>query len=187
MSKKALAEAYLDLSTEKKLDQITVNDICQEAGLSRRTFYNHFEDKNALTGWIYYQQLGYVFKQNIADQSIESTFVSVFEKIFEYKEFYATAFQDDSVPTLKDYMIPYTEDIYREVIDTSEMTEEERETMIFCVKFYCRGAVGAMEGWVKKDSVVPVETFSKNMLNVLPLDMKNAIERSQNSSTNNLN
>lgn len=36
---------------DKPLDLITVNEICENAGISRQTFYNHFESKYMLRSW----------------------------------------------------------------------------------------------------------------------------------------
>lgn len=33
------------------LDSVKVTDICEKAGISRRTFYNHFEDKHSIVSW----------------------------------------------------------------------------------------------------------------------------------------
>lgn len=38
-------------SINKPLDDITVNEICSNAGISRQTFYNHFESKYMLRSW----------------------------------------------------------------------------------------------------------------------------------------
>jgi AcrR family transcriptional regulator len=41
---KVIVNAFLKLLQEKKLDKITVKDICQKADVSRVTFYTYFED-----------------------------------------------------------------------------------------------------------------------------------------------
>lgn len=38
-------------SVDKPLELITVNEICKKAGISRQTFYNHFESKYMLRSW----------------------------------------------------------------------------------------------------------------------------------------
>ena len=38
-------------SVDKPLETISVNDICNKAGISRQTFYNHFESKYMLRSW----------------------------------------------------------------------------------------------------------------------------------------
>lgn len=53
----ALARAIVDLSEHRPVNKITVVDIAARAGLSVRTFYNHFADKYQLIGWIFSSQL----------------------------------------------------------------------------------------------------------------------------------
>lgn len=47
-TRRALADAMLALLKKNDFDRITVNDICGEAGVSRTTFYQYFEDKYRL-------------------------------------------------------------------------------------------------------------------------------------------
>ncbi len=43
--------AFLKLINEKQLDDITIQEICDEAQIHRTTFYNHFYDVFDLVGW----------------------------------------------------------------------------------------------------------------------------------------
>ena len=47
-SRAALRQALVELMEEQGLESITVNDLCNRAGLTRGTFYNHYQDKDAL-------------------------------------------------------------------------------------------------------------------------------------------
>jgi AcrR family transcriptional regulator len=47
-SRAALRRALVELVEERGLDDVTVNDLCTRAGLTRGTFYNHYQDKDAL-------------------------------------------------------------------------------------------------------------------------------------------
>ncbi len=52
-TKKALTEAFMKLMTEKAFEDITVNELCDEAGVRRATFYKHYTDKfDFLTAYI---------------------------------------------------------------------------------------------------------------------------------------
>ncbi len=44
-TKKALSEAFIRLLNNKTFDDITVNELCDEAGIRRATFYKHYSDK----------------------------------------------------------------------------------------------------------------------------------------------
>ena len=44
-TKKALSEAFMRLMAEKSFEDITVNELCDKAGIRRATFYKHYTDK----------------------------------------------------------------------------------------------------------------------------------------------
>jgi AcrR family transcriptional regulator len=44
-TKKALAEAFVNLLKAKPLDDITINELCETADVRRATFYKHYNDK----------------------------------------------------------------------------------------------------------------------------------------------
>lgn len=44
-TKTALISSFKTLLTEKKFENVTVNEICEHAKIRRATFYKHFEDK----------------------------------------------------------------------------------------------------------------------------------------------
>lgn len=52
-TKETLSESMKELMREKPFDRISVNDICENAALSRRNFYRHFTDKFDLLQWTY--------------------------------------------------------------------------------------------------------------------------------------
>ena len=56
--KKTFADAYLELAEEKTLRKISVSDIAGRCGLSRVTFYNHFNEKLDLLLWTYVSVFG---------------------------------------------------------------------------------------------------------------------------------
>ena len=50
--KMCILEATNTLMRQKPFDKLTVREICQEAHVSRQTFYNHFRDKTDLAVWL---------------------------------------------------------------------------------------------------------------------------------------
>ena len=44
-TKKALTDAFIKLLSEKSFEEITVNELCDAAGVRRATFYKHYNDK----------------------------------------------------------------------------------------------------------------------------------------------
>jgi AcrR family transcriptional regulator len=48
-----IADAFLSLTRRRPYQEITVTDIIEAAGCSRRTYYYHFKDKQDLVIWIF--------------------------------------------------------------------------------------------------------------------------------------
>lgn len=48
-TQKAIEEAFLELRKEKDLDKIKVNELCSIAMINKTTFYNYYDDINALS------------------------------------------------------------------------------------------------------------------------------------------
>ncbi len=51
-TKKALTEVFRELLEEKKFEEITVNELCNRAGIRRATFYKHFDDKYVFLAFV---------------------------------------------------------------------------------------------------------------------------------------
>lgn len=52
-----LAESLEELIKSKPFEKITVQEIAENCGVGRRTFYNNFIDKHDLAAWMYIRQL----------------------------------------------------------------------------------------------------------------------------------
>ncbi len=51
-TKRALEASFKKLLLEKPLNKITINDITEDCGVNRMTFYYHFKDIYDLVDWI---------------------------------------------------------------------------------------------------------------------------------------
>lgn len=49
--KPMIAEAFIRLSKQKNIDKITVKDLVEACGISRQTFYYHFQDILEVIEW----------------------------------------------------------------------------------------------------------------------------------------
>ena len=64
ITKKAIAASLKNLLKEKKLNKITVQDIADDCGINRQTFYYHFQDVYDLVEWICIQDTEKVLQEN---------------------------------------------------------------------------------------------------------------------------
>lgn len=70
-----LFSSLKQLGSDVTFDKVTVKQICETAGVSKRTFYNHFRDKYDLAAWGYARGLEASIRQagpRFADQQLAS-------------------------------------------------------------------------------------------------------------------
>ena len=56
ITKRALAVALKSLLAERPFAKVSVRDICEACGMSRKSFYYHFQDKYELLNWIFFTE-----------------------------------------------------------------------------------------------------------------------------------
>ena len=70
--KAKVAEAFLELSQRKSVDKITVKDLVEACGISRQTFYYHFQDILDVIEWSAQQFFQEVLKRSLEASSPEA-------------------------------------------------------------------------------------------------------------------
>lgn len=56
--KQYIAQTFLSLCHTKPMGKVTIQEIADHCGISRRTFYNHFPDKQAIVEYLYLSHFG---------------------------------------------------------------------------------------------------------------------------------
>ena len=78
-----LEHCLLDLMGERPLSQITINDICQNAGISRKSFYRYFDNKedclHALLDHVIMDGSAYYMSETSEDMTGSAFCVRIFE------------------------------------------------------------------------------------------------------------
>ena len=75
--KNIIAHTLLDLMQQKSLDKITVKSLIDTCGISRQTFYYHFQDIMDVLSWIMKQAATNALEQSLKAQSPEEA-LSIF-------------------------------------------------------------------------------------------------------------
>ena len=72
--KPLIADAFLKLSKEKNIDKITVKDIVDECGISRQSFYYHFQDILEVIEWSAEQAFQKLLERSMETDDAEAVF-----------------------------------------------------------------------------------------------------------------
>ncbi len=72
--KPLIADAFIKLSKEKNIDKITVKDIVDECGISRQSFYYHFQDILEVIEWSAEQAFQKLLERSMETDDVEAVF-----------------------------------------------------------------------------------------------------------------
>lgn len=129
-TKLLIAKALVELCDEQPLRKVSISDIVERTGKNRKTFYYHFEDKNALVTWKFRYDLGlelqsrfpenilvyetsgnlaefpYYITQKSGVRSLDhSAFFDAFAMVLESdRSFYTQAFAETGPAALSNYL-----------------------------------------------------------------------------------
>jgi len=157
-----LAEALENICKRKSLENITVSQIAQEAGVTRQVFYHHFDDKFELASWIHYMHLYQSVKAALEEDSGQMwrlTFKNWLRKLIENKEFYMNAFQSVSQKEFQRNIREFFYGAYQWQMMKS-LKRELKEEEVFCLRTYIYGGMETVYEWISGGMIMPVDRMS---------------------------
>ncbi|MBN2795282.1 MAG: TetR family transcriptional regulator C-terminal domain-containing protein [Clostridia bacterium] len=149
-TKKALENALKALLLKKPLDKITINDLTQECGVNRMTFYYHFKDIFDLVEWSCIEDAAKALDGKKTYDTWQQGFLQIFDAVLENKPFIMNVYHSVSREQVERYLYEVT---YKLLIDVVEekakgmqvKTEEKK----FIADFFKFAFVGLMLDWIK--------------------------------------
>ncbi len=79
-TKEALVAAFRELIEEEEFDRITVTDLVEKCGISRQTFYYHFDDVSQMLRWAFETETKIICEQQNPDnwEETETKYIEFF-------------------------------------------------------------------------------------------------------------
>lgn len=166
-TQRALSIAMLSLLEKNSFQKITVNDICQEALVSRSTFYAHFVDKYMLLQFCM-QELGARMRVSTAGLPHEERIRASLQAIADHSGIFHNIFLADPnkelVDMLRGHFTGLLSDMLRET-DTEGRLQGNRADL---VATYCAGGMSAMVSWwIEGDFKVAIDEVAECQLTLL--------------------
>lgn len=113
-TKLRFAQALRELMNEKPLEKISVIEVAQHAGISRKAFYNHFTDKYDLLNWYCYSQFVVIHNEMLAGGW--GAFKSFLEFFATDRQFFIEALRDMGQNSFGQY---FSDLLYEVVYDST--------------------------------------------------------------------
>ncbi|MDO4443763.1 MAG: TetR/AcrR family transcriptional regulator [Slackia sp.] len=155
-------------AVNQSLDRITISEICENAGISRQTFYRHFKSKYDIPSWhtIFCRQ----FYLNEIGRSInwETGYYHHLRLITEERDFYRKSIQytinepfgQTVVPESRKNIILETLIHYRKIpID---------HNMRFIVETFSKLECEVLNDWMRSDRETNLAQWTDDLLSIVP-------------------
>jgi len=169
------ANALRMLAQTKTFEQITVRSIVREAGLSSRTFYNHFKSKYDLVFW-HYASLDYAYLEDYANVSFPEQILRGLQRINADRALFQGAFSDWVGPeslckTFVRHGATFILDYMRQCHGAEAATEEAGNL----VRFYIEGVVCELATWCSTPNGASPEAFRDFLIEAMPAKLRNLL------------
>ena len=151
ITKKALEASLKKLMLKKPLDKITIRDITDDCGISRMTFYYHFQDIYDLVEWCCIEDATAALQGKKTCDTWNEGLVQIFEAVLENKAFILNAYRCISREQMENFLFRMTYGLIRGVVDEkSAGTALPEEDKAFIAEFYKYSFVGVMLDWIRR-------------------------------------
>ncbi len=163
----AIFRAFSTLLTDKRYENITVQEIIDEADVGRSTFYSHFETKDMLLKVMCSDIFDHIFEGNICgyssqDRALEAELSHVLWHLNEHRCDIRGLFISDSSEVFTRYLSEYLEQLFSMYLDDLNI-DTPRD---FLLNHLVGSFIGTIKWWIRKDMELPPETVAKYFIEV---------------------
>lgn len=181
-TKDLLAESFLELAENKRIDKITITEITDNCGMSQPTFYNHFKDKYDLIVWIHTSRVSEVMGR-IDDKSYlwKDTLLDGARYYAENCEFIKNALKHTSgQDSFIEYVRKRNTEFLKAEVQKKLMTEHIPDEIMGMIEVYVYGTVQYMLKWLTSDMNLTPEQVAEIWEKSLPEPLKQYLYPDEN-------
>jgi probable dihydroxyacetone kinase regulator len=151
-TKRALEASLKNLLLQKPLDKITINDITEDCGISRMTFYYHFRDIYDLIEWSCVEDATKALEGKKTYDTWQQGFLQIFETVKANRPFIMNVYRSVSREQVERYLYQVTYHLLLNVVNEEAGDKNVRdEDKAFIANCYKYTFVGLMLDWIKDD------------------------------------
>ncbi len=152
ITKRALEQSLKNLLLKKPLTKITINDIAEDCGINRMTFYYHFKDIYDLVEWSCLEDARKALEEKKTYDTWQQGLLQIFEAVRENKPFIMNVYRCVHREQVEKYLAPLVDQLVLGVInEESDGMRVRQEDKAFIAQVYSYIFIGLMLDWVKDD------------------------------------
>ena len=152
VTKRTLEASLKNLLLKKPLDKITINDIAEDCGINRMTFYYHFKDIYDLIEWSCVEDATKALEGKKTYGTWQEGFLRLFEAVRDNKPFIMNVYHSVNREQVEIYLYRLTYKLLLDVVEEKAIGMNVREEdEKFIANFYKFAFVGLMLDWIRND------------------------------------
>lgn len=163
LTKQALIDSFKKLQRDKAFDKITVSDITDDCGLSRQTFYYHFDNIFGMIRWIYTNNSDKDLRSTSGPVTWQEGVYSILKYSLQEKEMITGAYNSKYRGDLMRYYMEASHRFIGQVIAEREAGAMEPGDKSFLVASYSYAFVGIISQWISNGMTEDPEDLTKKI------------------------
>ena len=157
---------------------LTINDIAEDCGISRMTFYYHFKDIYDLVEWSCQEDASRALAGKKTYETWQQGLLQIFEAVQENKPFILNVYRSISREQVENYLYQVTYQLLEYVVEEQAADMSVRsEDKAFIATLYKYMFVGLMLDWVKNDMKSDPQLMVDRLAQVIHGSVRVALER----------
>lgn len=152
ITKRALEQSLKNLLLKKPLTKITINDIAEDCGINRMTFYYHFKDIYDLVEWSCLEDARRALDEKKTYETWQQGLLQIFEAVQDNKPFILNVYRCVHGEQVEKYLQPLVDrlllDVINEEVGEMQVRDEDKQ---FIAQIYSYIFIGLMLDWIKDD------------------------------------
>lgn len=166
---KALTEAFWQMLSEKKFEDITVNELCDRAMVRRATFYKHFADKYEFFAFLIREkqaEFDVQIRSQIDQARPQSFYIGIIQYTFDFltanKKLVQTVLESEMLPTVLDILSrQITLDIMQKLKEDAQNGVPLPASPPVIAHFFTGALVYTARWWVTQKNVSEAELMKE--------------------------
>lgn len=147
-----MEQSLKNLLLKKPLTKITINDIAEDCGINRMTFYYHFQDIYDLVEWACLEDAKQALEDKKTYETWQHGYLQIFEAVRENKPFIMNVYKCVKREQVEEYLNPLVDNLILGIIEEESRGLTVRdEDKAFISQVYSHILIGLMIDWIKDD------------------------------------
>lgn len=155
-----IANTFIELAKALPVKKIKVQTICDAAGISRQTFYNHFPEKFNLLTYVWIRSLG---NMKVELQDFDNWVQKCTSRVKENSQLFSQLYR---IPELYDWMEAWIYEQLRLFIITNYSEQAFTERIEFMLRVYVDGYSRAFQKSGYCSDLEIAQMIEKNLMNL---------------------